>query len=172
MAWAICSGAGEPGKVVVRIGRWIGRMVLVIVVAPFLGCAHGPRNFRKVQSPAPLVRARAVGLGRRQADSRVMPALVDRLSDSDPVVRLAAHEELRKRTGRDFGYVPWASPEERAGAIEQWKAFVGQGRRKSRSDGRPLRSSVSAIESVCRWEPARCRHRETCDDDGNLGAAF
>ena len=100
----------------------------MIVVAPFWGCAHGPRNFRKVENPAPLVRARAVGLGRRQADSQLIPALVDRLSDSDPVVRLAAHEELRKRTGRDFGYVPWASPEERAGAIEQWKAFVGQGR--------------------------------------------
>jgi hypothetical protein len=112
----------------------------VIVVAPSWGCAHGPRNFRKVQSPAPLVRARAVGLGRRQADSQVMPALVDRLSDSDPVVRLAAHEQLRKRTGRDFGYVPWASPEERAGAIEQWRAFVGQGRGSPDRMARPLPS--------------------------------
>ena len=57
-----------------------------------------------------------------------MWALVERLSDTDPVVRLAAHEELRKRTGRDFGYVPWASPEERAVPIEQWRAFVVQGR--------------------------------------------
>jgi hypothetical protein len=112
----------------------------VIVVAPSWGCAHGPRNFRKVQSPAPLVRARAVGLGHRQADSQVMPALVDRLSDSDPVVRLAAHEELRKRTGRDFGYVPWASPEERAGAIEQWRAFVGQRRGSPDRMARPLAS--------------------------------
>jgi HEAT repeats len=112
----------------------------VIVVAPSWGCAHGPRNFRKVQSPAPLVRARAVGLGRRQADSQVMPALVNRLSDSDPVVRLAAHEELRKRTGRDFGYVPWASPEERAGAIEQWRTFVGQGRGSPDRMARPLPS--------------------------------
>jgi hypothetical protein len=108
----------------------------VIVVAPFWGCAHGPRNSRKVQNPPPLVRARAVGLGRRQADSQVMPGLVDRLSDPDPVVRLAAHEALRKRTGRDFGYVPWANPEERAGAIEQWSAFVGQGRG---SPDRPVR---------------------------------
>ena len=36
---------------------------LVVVVAPFWGCAHGPRNFRKVQNPAPLVRARASGWG-------------------------------------------------------------------------------------------------------------
>jgi hypothetical protein len=109
----------------------------VIVVAPFLGCAHSPRNFRKVKDPAPLVRARAVGLGRRQADTQVMPALVDRLSDSDAVVRLAAHEELRKRTGRDFGYVPWASPEERASAVERWRAFVGQGRGNSNRSPTP-----------------------------------
>ena len=127
MAWAICPRAGEPGKVVVGMGRLIGKAILVIVVAPFWGCAHGPRSFRKVQSQAPLVRARAVGLGRRQSDSRVMPVLVARLSDSDPVVRLAAHEELRKRTGQDFGYVPWASPEERAGPTERWRAFAGLG---------------------------------------------
>jgi hypothetical protein len=109
------------------MGRLIGKAILVIVVAPIWGCAHGPRSFRKVQNPAPLVRARAVGLGRRQPDSRVMPALVERLSDSDPVVRLAAHEELRKRTGQDFGYVPWASAEDRAGPTERWRAFVGLG---------------------------------------------
>ena len=66
-----------------------------------------------------------------------MPVLVDRLSDSDPVVRLAAHEELRKRTGRDFGYVPWASAEERAGPTESWRAFLGLG--KSTADYRPCR---------------------------------
>jgi len=75
-----------------------------------------------------LVRARAVGLGRRQPDSRVVPALVDRLADADPVVRLAAHEELRERTGRDFGFVPWASPDERASAIDRWRAWMGQGK--------------------------------------------
>ena len=39
-----------------------------------------------------------------------VPALIGRLEDADPVVRLAAHEELRRRTGRDFGFVPWAEP--------------------------------------------------------------
>jgi hypothetical protein len=58
----------------------------------------------------------------------VLPALVERLSDSDPVVRLAAHEELRKRTGCDFGYVPWADPEEQVGAIDQWRDWVGLGK--------------------------------------------
>jgi hypothetical protein len=57
----------------------------------------------------------------------VVQALVDRLADTDPVVRLAAHEELRRRTGRDFGYVPWASPEERTAAIDRWRTWVQQG---------------------------------------------
>jgi hypothetical protein len=120
----------------------------VIVVAPFWGCAHGPRNFGKVQNPAPLVRARAVGLGPRQAESRVMPALVDRLSDSDPVVRLAAHEELRKRTGQDFGYVPWASAEDRAGAIDRWRAFVGHGQGSSSRTARPLLPPTSPSKTL------------------------
>jgi hypothetical protein len=99
----------------------------VAAVAPFWGCAHGPRRFGKIQHPAPLVRARAVGQGRRQADSQVIPALVGRLGDTDPVVRLAAYEELRRRTGRDFGYVPWASPEERSSAVDRWRAWLGEG---------------------------------------------
>jgi hypothetical protein len=111
----------------VRIGPWIGRVALVVALAPALGCAHGPRRFGKIQHPAPLVRARAVGLARREPDSRAVPALVGRLADEDPVVRLAAHEELRRRTGRDFGYLPWASPEERSTAIDRWRAWLGQG---------------------------------------------
>ena len=94
-----------------------------------------------------------------------MPALVGRSRDTDPVVRLAAHEELRKRTGRDFGYVPWASPEERAGAIERWRAFVGSGERKPRLPARPL-APPCRHRKCCRSEPGRCRHRETSGDSG------
>jgi len=121
----------------VPIGRGIGRVVLITFVAPCWGCAHGPRDFRKIQSPAPVVRARAVGLGRSQPDSLVVPALVDRLGDADPVVRLAAYEELRKRTGRDFGYLPWASPEERASAIDRWRAWMNPGKESLRM-ARPI----------------------------------
>ena len=96
--------------------------------APSWGCAHGPRSFKSVESPAPFVRARAVGLARRQPDSSTLPVLIERLGDTDPVVRLAAHEELRRRTGQDFGYVPWAGPEERASAISRWRGWAGQGR--------------------------------------------
>jgi hypothetical protein len=98
--------------------------MLAATVLPCWGCGLAPHDFRKIQHPAPLVRARAVGLGRREPEAQVVPALVARLDDEDPVVRLAANEELRKRTGRDFGYVPWASPEERAGAIARWRSWL------------------------------------------------
>jgi hypothetical protein len=113
----------------VRIGRSIGKVALAAATVAFWGCAHGPRRFEKVEHPAPLVRARAIGLGRRQPDSQVVPALVNRLGDTDPVVRLAAYEELRKRTGQDFGFVPWGSAEERSSAIDRWRAWLGHGRK-------------------------------------------
>jgi hypothetical protein len=109
------------------MGRWIGMIAVATALAWQSGCAHGPRRFSKIDSVAPLDRARAVGLAAREPDSKALPALVGRLGDSDPVVRLAAHEELRKRTGQDFGYLPWASAEERSDAIERWQAWLRSG---------------------------------------------
>jgi hypothetical protein len=106
------------------MGRSIGTIALAAAMASLSGCAHGPRRFEKIDATAPLVRARAVGLGARKPDSQVLPVLLTHLGDSDPVVRLAAHEELRKRTGQDFGYLPWAGPEERSPAIERWRAWL------------------------------------------------
>ena len=40
-----------------------------------------------------------MSLGYGQPDSVVLPALIERLNDSDVVVRMAAHEELKQRTG-------------------------------------------------------------------------
>jgi hypothetical protein len=98
--------------------------IVIAALAWLPGCGLAPRNFRKMQHPAPLVRARAVSLGRHQPDSAVLPALVKGLGDNDPVVRLAAHEELKSRTGRDFGYQPWGTSDERATALARWRAWI------------------------------------------------
>jgi hypothetical protein len=87
------------------------------------GCSIAPKNFRKLTDPAPIVRARSVSLGAGQPQSKVVPALIDRLEDKDDVVRLVAFEELRKVTGKTFGYVPWAAPEERAAAVARWRGW-------------------------------------------------
>src|SRR5262249_57621487 len=116
-------GAGaRPGKgpriMSLRRGWWA-----VPIVAMGLGCGLGPKNFRSLVDPAPMVRARAVGMGRHMPDSVVIPALIERLEDRDPVVRLSAHEELVRRTGQNFGWVSYADPGDRAQAVERWRAW-------------------------------------------------
>jgi hypothetical protein len=100
----------------------------IAILTSISGCGLGPRNFRKITHPAPLVRARAMSLGYGQPDAVVLPALIERLNDSDVVVRLAAHEELKRRTGRDFGYLPWGGTEERSRAINRWREWLAGGR--------------------------------------------
>lgn len=107
-----------------RIGRSLAIAFFAALVLPCWGCGLAPHAFRKFQPSAPLARARAVSSAQSVPDSRVVPALVARLEDEDPVVRLAATEELKKRTGRDFGFVPWASPEDRARAVAQWRSWL------------------------------------------------
>jgi hypothetical protein len=95
----------------------------ILLAASGPGCGIAPRNFRSLTHPAPIVRARSVAFGQGLPESKVVPALIERLDDPDPVVRLSAHEELRKQTGQDFGYVPWAPPAERAHAVDHWRGW-------------------------------------------------
>lgn len=101
------------------------------------GCGIGPRHFRALADPSPLNRARAVGLGDKQPDAIAIPALIDRLEDRDPVVRISAHQSLRQRTGRDFGFVAWADPAERAKAVAQWRAWW-RSRQAGLANSRPM----------------------------------
>jgi hypothetical protein len=96
----------------------------ILCISGFPGCGLGPRNFRKINHPAPLTRARSISLGFRTPQSTVIPALVGRLDDPDVVVRMAANEELKKRTGQDFGFQPWAAPEERAVVVNRWHDWL------------------------------------------------
>lgn len=123
---------------------WRRRTLMGIAVglAPAIaGCgALTPRTFRALSNPAPVVRAGAVGLGDEQPDAVAIPAWIDRLDDKDSVVRLAANEGLKKRTGQDFGFVPWAEPSERAPAVSRWRAWWA-----GRSRGRPLASPQGGL---------------------------
>jgi hypothetical protein len=90
------------------------------------GCGIAPKSFNKVADPAPINRARSVSLAAGLPQRKVVPALIDRLEDRDPVVRLAAFEELRTGTGKTFGFVPWAGEAERAAAVARWRAWWKQ----------------------------------------------
>jgi hypothetical protein len=92
------------------------------------GCSIAPRNFRGMTHPAAITRARSVALGQGLPESQVVPTLIGKLDDPDPVVRLTAHQELRRRSGQDFGYLPWAPPNERGEAINKYRAWWEQRR--------------------------------------------
>jgi HEAT repeat protein len=94
-----------------------------LLLGMILGCGVGPRHFRALADPSPIKRARAVGLGKNLPDERVIPDLIERLQDKDPIVRISANEELKKRTGQDFKFVSWAEPDDRAKAVGRWRAW-------------------------------------------------
>ena len=87
------------------------------------GCRAGVRDFAEMDDPAPFNRARAAGLDDQVSDSIAIPTLIRHLDDPDAVVRLSAHESLRSRTGRDFGYLPYDRPDARSAAAERWWAW-------------------------------------------------
>ncbi len=106
--------------------RYLG-WAFALAILP--GCSLAPKSFKGIKNPAPLFRARAIPLGRGLPDRVVIPSLLRSLDDKDQVVRLAAFSELKKRTGQDFGYVPYAEPAERAAAVARWNAWwQAQGR--------------------------------------------
>lgn len=89
----------------------------------FASCSSAPKSFLSVSDPAAINRARAVAFGQQQPDANAIPVLIDRLTDDDPVVRLASHEALKRRTGQDFGYLPYAEGEELAHSVERWRQW-------------------------------------------------
>lgn len=101
------------------------RMVLypAVVIGMIQGCSSAPKSFLSVSDPAAINRARAVAFGNSQSDAVAIPVLIDRLTDDDPVVRLASHESLKKRTGQDFGYLPYAEGDELANSVGRWRQW-------------------------------------------------
>ncbi|TNV75072.1 hypothetical protein FGO68_gene14604 [Halteria grandinella] len=89
----------------------------------FASCSSAPKSFLSMSDPAAINRARAVAFGQQQPDANAIPVLIDRLTDDDPVVRLASHESLKKRTGQDFGYLPYAEGDELAVSVQRWKQW-------------------------------------------------
>ena len=102
--------------------RWATRAAPLMLLG-LGGCSFAPKHFQGIDDAAPITRARSVSLGSKLPQGQVVPALIDRLEDKDPVVRMAAHEELKKGTGRTFGFIPWGGEVERASAVHRWRAW-------------------------------------------------
>ncbi len=108
-----------------RPKRWIAFALGAVTLGNLAsaGCSIAPKSFVAANDPAPLVRARALGMGDGRSNSEVVPTLIGKLNDPDGVVRMTAIEELKRRTGQDLGYVPWAGQEDRTRSIAAWQSW-------------------------------------------------
>ena len=98
-------------------------LLLLVATAGLPGCKVGPRDFRSLANAAPHVRSRAATMGDALPEEVAVPALIDRLRDPDEVVQLSANASLKRRTGQDFGFRPWAETGEREASIRRWESW-------------------------------------------------
>ena len=122
------------------------------------GCTIAPKSFLRNRDPAPVVRARSLGMGRDLPESYVVPTLIAKLNDEDAVVRMTAHEELKRRTGRDFRYLPWAGPADRTPAVTAWRNWW-DARRSELARRSPNLEARSAARPIVQTAPPTRRER-------------
>jgi hypothetical protein len=63
----------------------------------------------------------------RTNDRQALPLLVERLNDSDDVVRMFAGNVLRQMTGQTMGYSFYDPPKARQEAVDRWRAYLAKG---------------------------------------------
>lgn len=101
---------------------------LVTLSAWMCGCTQprGEDLYQRLQSESPPVRIQAALEAGERRDTRAVPLLVDRLSDSQSDVRFFAIEALRRITHQDLGYQSWDTPGNRQAAVERWYVWLGK----------------------------------------------
>jgi hypothetical protein len=125
--------------------------LLLMMAASGAGCSLAPKSFRDMIHPAPIVRARAVGLDDEEPEWVAIPAMIERLNDPDRVVRMTANDGLKERTRRDFGFVAWAPEAERARAVERWRAWWKERQAQAAYPKDENLTKVSARPARRRW---------------------
>jgi hypothetical protein len=115
----------RPRTRLARALMWAGVLLLLAEA----GCAQ--RGWPGLQSTNPVQRSQTIVSIARARDYSAVPALVDRLEDSDRAVRMYAIVALRELVGEDFGYRFYGPEAERAGAVAAWREALRQGRVKA-----------------------------------------
>jgi zinc/manganese transport system permease protein len=84
-----------------------------------------------------LLRLRLVEILASRGDHRAFPNAVELLgADTPPLVRDEAHQLLLTRSGQDYGYDPFASPEDSAEAVAQWRDWAARKNPRASTAGR------------------------------------
>ena len=108
--------------------RTLTLLTTTLAFAALNGACLGPVRpsgdvCQRLQHENPGVRVDAAIEAGNSGDKRTVPFLIDRLTDQDSTVRMISATALRKITGRDFGFVPWASPQQQEEAVKKWRAW-------------------------------------------------
>ncbi|HNO79914.1 MAG TPA: HEAT repeat domain-containing protein [Phycisphaerae bacterium] len=99
------------------------------------GCANRVDALsRQLESKDPTQRIHAIHTIGNDKVGELIPALVDRLDDDDPAVRLYTIVALEKLTGERFGYEYAADRLKRQVAVSNWRRYIGQRARESDTD--------------------------------------
>ena len=112
------------GRVWNRRARGFWAAMAASLVFGLAGCGHIAKHpFRAWNDPSSINRARSTHVAERLPIDQAIPSLINRLDDKDEVVRLTANHELKRLSGKDFGFEPWGSAKDRGAACERWKAW-------------------------------------------------
>ncbi len=96
-----------------------------ICLAAAGACAPSAAILRqRLESHDAAVRIRALGAVVRRGEPELVPAVVDRLDDHDPAVRMYAILTLEKLTGTRLGYRYYAPSDKRRAAVAAWRRFL------------------------------------------------
>jgi hypothetical protein len=103
-------------------------LAAVMLAAITAGCGQRPGGlYQRLQSHQESELAQAAVDAGAANDRQAVPYLIEALEHEAADVRLFAITSLRRITGQDLGYRPWASPEERQAAIQRWRQWWGVG---------------------------------------------
>jgi len=104
-------------------GRLAAAMLLGLA-ASLAGCGGIPRAQRVVTNPDPTAKIPAIKASVQTNDTAVVRQLIKDLESDDPAVRFYAIGGLQRLTGQTFGYQYYADEQNRAAAVQRWKAWL------------------------------------------------
>ena len=102
--------------------RWMLRAALAGLAG--VGACGAPTGPSTVADPDPTVKIPAIKARVAQGDNSVVQQLIKDLENDDPAVRFYAINGLERLTGETFGYQYFVDEEQRAAAVEKWKAWL------------------------------------------------
>ena len=98
-----------------------------LVAACLSGCGPPAKSlYERMQAEDSQVRLDAVHEAGEKKDAKAAPYLVDRLTDTEPVVRMFAILALEKITGDRMGYEYYGPAAKRDEAVQRWRDWLAR----------------------------------------------